>query len=81
MNDEPNTAPDSPSRLAAALDRHTAAEYLGVSVSWLVAAPVPRVDLRLPGATRPVWRWRCSDLDAYLASRVVPPGHPSPFDI
>lgn len=70
----------APTLTAAALDRQAAAEYLGVSVSWLVAAPVPRADLRLPGATRPVWRWRRADLDAYLASRVVAPGHPSPFE-
>lgn len=64
-----------------ALDRHGAAEYLGVSPGWLVQAPVPRVDLRLPGAGRPVWRWRVADLDAYLAGRVVQPGQVSPFDV
>ena len=73
------TTPTPPVRLGA-LDRHEAAKYLSVSPGWLVAAPVPRVDLRLPGATRPVWRWRVIDLDAYLAGRVVQPGGVNPFE-
>jgi hypothetical protein len=48
---------------------------------WLLdpRCPVPRVDMRLPGAGKPLWRWRVEDLQAWLATRVVPPGHPSPF--
>jgi hypothetical protein len=46
---------------------------------WLDTAPVPRCDIRKPGALRPVWVWRVSDLDAFLASRVVQPGAVSPF--
>jgi hypothetical protein len=46
---------------------------------WLDDAPVPRCDIRKPGAQRPVWVWRIVDLDAFLASRVVPVGAVSPF--
>lgn len=42
-------------------------------------APIPRVDIRKPGRTKPMWRWRVADLDAFLAARVVQPGMPSPF--
>jgi hypothetical protein len=47
---------------------------------WLdEPSPLPRCDIRKPGALRPVWVWRKVDLDAFLASRLVPPGMPSPW--
>jgi hypothetical protein len=63
-----------------ALRIKAAAAYLGMSPRWLSVAPIPRVDARLPGAERPVWLWRVCDLDSWLASRVVKPGMPSPFE-
>lgn len=63
-----------------ALSARDAVRYLGLrDPRWLDDAPIPWVDLRKPGASRPVKVWRREDLDAFLASRVVPPGHPSPF--
>ncbi len=61
--------------IPAALGLQEAARYIGVSAGWLKTAPLPRVDLRRPGAPRAVWRWRVVDLDKYLADHVVPPGH------
>lgn len=63
-----------------AYGRVDAATYLGFDdPRWLDNAPIPRVDLRKPGAAKPTWRWRKVDLDAFLESRLVPPGMASPF--
>lgn len=48
-----------------------AAEYLGVSVRWLQGRPdIPRVNLGRPGAKRAMVRYRRTDLDSYMASRL-----------
>lgn len=63
-----------------ALGAHEAARYLGMKDGrFLDGLPIPRVDLAKPGASRPRWVWRVRDLDAYLESRLVLPGHPSPW--
>lgn len=66
---------------AAALAMPEASVYLGLERGsrWLDTAPIPWVDMRKPGAARPLKRWRRVDLDAFLASRVVRPGHASSF--
>lgn len=57
--------------------------YLGFEPGsrWLTAedCPIARCDFRKPGSSKPVWRWRRVDLDAFAASRVVQPGFRSPF--
>lgn len=63
----------------AAFKQDAAASYIDVERSWLDDAPIPRVDMRKPGASKPTWRWRRVDLDAWLESRLVPPGKASPF--
>jgi hypothetical protein len=63
----------------AALKIREAAAYIGYSVREMPALPVPRCDIRKPGGKRPVWRWRVQDLDTFLESRLVQPGHASPF--
>lgn len=64
----------------AALRQRPAEAYLGLGEDFLdEPSPVPRCDVRRPGAKRPVWVWRIVDLDAFLASRLVPPGMPSPW--
>jgi hypothetical protein len=63
-----------------ALDAHAAARYLGMKDGRCMdSLPIPRVDLAKPGASRPRWVWRVEDLDAFLSSRVVQPGHYSPW--
>jgi hypothetical protein len=42
-------------------------------------SPLPRSDIRKPGAQRPVWVWAVEDLEAFIRSRRVEPGMPSPF--
>lgn len=63
-----------------ALDQRAASIYLGLEPGsrWLDDAPVPRCDLRKPGASRPVWRWRRESLDAFLKAREVAPGAVNP---
>jgi hypothetical protein len=64
----------------AAFDAHAAARYLGMKDGrYMDDLPIPRVDLAKPGAKRPRWVWRKEDLETFLASRVVKPGHPSPW--
>lgn len=61
----------------AALTKREAALYLGLTAGsrWLDrGAAIARVDLRRPGAKRPVWRWLRADLDAFLEARRVEPG-------
>lgn len=68
-------------RLVAALDAEAAAHYLGMKDGrWMDDAPIPWVDLRKPGSTKPLRRWRIMDLDAFLARRLVQPGQASPFE-
>lgn len=66
--------------LVGALNAERAAQYLGYENGRSMdEAPIPWVDLRKPGGKRPVKRWRVVDLDAFLESRLVQPGFPSPF--
>ena len=59
---------------ATALNASNAASYLGVSRAYFfksIRPYIPFVDVARPGnGVPPVLRWRVSDLDAYLASRV-----------
>jgi hypothetical protein len=68
--------------LRAALTRSEASIYLGFKAhsNWLLRSncPVPRCDVREPGAGRAVWVWRVVDLDAFLTSRLVRPGETNP---
>lgn len=64
---------------AGLMGQREAAEYIGVNKRWLDNAPIEWLDLRKPGDSRPVKRWRKSALDAFLASRTVKPGHASPM--
>jgi hypothetical protein len=71
----PDSAP-----IVGALDAHSAARYLGMKDGrYMDDLPIPKVDLAKPGAARPRWAWRLADLEAFLASRVVQPGFPSPW--
>lgn len=67
----------------AVLKAKQAAAYVGMSVRWLMdrRCPIPWVDARLPGARRPVRRWRLADLDTFLVKRLVQPGHRSPYGL
>ncbi len=54
------------------LTRREAAEYLNVSLRWLEeCAAIPRVNLARPDAKRATIRYRKSDLDAFIESRLV----------
>lgn len=56
----------------AAFDARQAAQYLNVALSHFhddVRKLLPVVDLRTPGAKKPMWRWMRADLDAFLALR------------
>ena len=65
------TPSDSVAARDGLLTRKQAAEYLNVSIRWLEeTALVPRVDLSRPGARRATIRYRRSDLDAFVESRV-----------
>lgn len=61
-----------------------ASQYIGLGPksNWLLdpACPVPKCDLRKPGALRPTWVWLKRDLDAFIESRRVAPGMPNPQD-
>jgi hypothetical protein len=65
-----------------ALDQEQASIYLGLGPGsrWLDGAPIRWIDMRRPGARQPLRRWLVKDLDAFLESRRVQPGHPSPFE-
>ena len=70
----PASAPAPESGGDALITRKEAADYLRVSVRWLEGCPdIPRVDLARPSAKRATIRYRKSDLDAYIASRMVAP--------
>jgi hypothetical protein len=66
-----------------ALRLQDASCYLGMEPGsrWLDEpdCPVPYVDIRKPGAARAQKRWRVVDLDAFLAARLVKPGHDNPL--
>lgn len=64
-----------------AFDMPGASLYLSLAEGsrWLEEAPIPKVDMRLPGAKKPLWRWRRVDLDAFLEARVVAVGQASPW--
>lgn len=66
-----------------ALDQRGASVAIGLEETsrWLTEqnCPIPRVDMRKPGATRPVWRWRVRDLERFLLERLVDPGKDSPL--
>lgn len=63
-----------------AMTRPVAAAYLGgFNPRWLDDAPIPKCDIRKPGASKPVWVWRKVDLDAFLEQRLVPVGTSSPW--
>ena len=57
------------------LSLEEAAEYLGVSYSWLRSfhriQRIPSVDLSLPGAKNRRFRFRKSSLDRWLESRSI----------
>lgn len=56
---------------------------LGPDSDWLLDAdcPVPKCDVRKPGARRPKWVWDYDDLKDFVKSRKVMPGHPNPQDV
>lgn len=66
-----------------ALDQRGASKAIGLEEEsrWLTErdCPIPKVDMRKPGAARPVWRWRVRDLERFLLDRLVDPGKESPF--
>lgn len=73
-----STLPPAPN---PALTPAAAAAYCGVSLRHFerhLAPALPCVDLRAPGATKAMPRYRIADLDAFLASRTVPPVAPRP---
>lgn len=63
----------------APLSQKEAAAYIGMRVRWLDTAPIEWMDFRKPGALRAVKRWSREALDDFLESRLVQPGHASPF--
>jgi len=75
-----STPPLTASIEVAALRLRDAAKYVSYSVREFPYLPIPRCDTRKAGGKRPVWRWRRSDLDAFLESRTVQPGHRSSQD-
>lgn len=65
-----------------AVGQRRAHELLGFGPEsrWLTepGCPVPYCDLRKPGDTKPVLRWRVRDLEAFLEMRLVQPGRSNP---
>jgi hypothetical protein len=71
--------PQAPQQLAYTAAQ--AAALLGYDdPEWVRSAPIPWVDLRKPGSNRASPRWLHTDLVAWLETRRVQPGHPSPFE-
>jgi hypothetical protein len=70
---------------SAALKQREANLYLGRGPKshWLLEAgcPIPKVDQRKAGASKPSWYWLKEDLDAFLESRRVKPGETNPMDL
>lgn len=68
-----------------ALNRRDASVALGLGPrsTWLLDedCPVPRCDIRKPGAKVAVWVWDYDDLRAFVKSRKVQPGHPNPQEV
>lgn len=52
-----------------------ACRLLGVSPRQLPELPIKKYDVAKVGCQRPSWRWRRGDLEAWLESRLVLPGH------
>jgi len=63
----------------AAFKLRDAAAYVSYSIREFPYLPIPWVDMRKPGGKRPVKRWRKVDLDTFMESRLILPGHASPF--
>ena len=65
----------SPVRPAGALfTAKEAALWLGISLRQIAdRADIPRLDIAPAGATRPQWRYRPADLEAFAAGRVILP--------
>jgi hypothetical protein len=65
-----------------ALGRRAANEALGLGADseWLLDpdCPIPKCDIRKPGARVAMWVWDYDDLRAFVKSRKVQPGHPNP---
>lgn len=54
------------------LNKREAAAYLKVSIRWLETNPdIPKVNLARLASKRAIIRYRKSDLDSYIAGRVV----------
>jgi hypothetical protein len=52
------------------MSRRDAAEFLGVSLRFLEGnTSIPKHNLAGPGAKRPTWRYKQSELEAWLADR------------
>lgn len=77
---QPTTAVDSADD--PAFDAQAAAEYLGFGdARWMDDAPIAWCDVRKPGSSRPIKRWRRSTLNAFLAQREIQPGLGSPWGL
>lgn len=68
-----------------ALGRRAASIAIGLEPKsdWLLDpdCPVPKCDLRKPGAKQALWVWDYDDLKAFVMSRKVQPGHPNPQEV
>jgi hypothetical protein len=63
-----------PAGVVPLLTQHQAAVYLGVSSRHLQGrADIPRLDVAPPGSSRPQWRYRLQDLEAFADSRIILP--------
>jgi len=64
--------------LKLALDQRNASIAIDLEPEsrWLTEpdCPIPRVDMRKPGAGKPSWRWRVQDLETFLQERLIHPG-------
>ncbi len=66
-----------PANVTPLLTVAQAAQYLGLSERHLQdRADIPRLDAAAPGATRPLWRYRVTDLERFAESRVILPYMP-----
>lgn len=76
MTSSPNNAggnADGSASPRVYLKRQEAASYLSVSLRWLEGnQDIPKIDLARPGSTRSMWRYKRSDLDAWLAAKAHP---------
>lgn len=76
---------DSPRYAPIALGRRAVSEAIGLGrdSDWLLDpdCPVPKCDIRKPGARVALWVWLWDDLKAFVESRRVLPGHPNAQDL